>query len=80
MTDGCSILEGEVWVKDDRIWYVGDRKTDDGAAVEELNWDEEIDCRGNVLMPGFKNAHTHSAMVAMRSFADDMPLQEWLNT
>ena len=80
MTDGCSILEGEVWVKDDRIWYVGDRKTDGGAAVEELNWDEEIDCRGNVLMPGFKNAHTHSAMVAMRSFADDMPLQEWLNT
>lgn len=80
MTDGCSILEGEVWVKDDRIWYVGDRKTDGCAAVEELNWDEEIDCRGNVLMPGFKNAHTHSAMVAMRSFADDMPLQEWLNT
>ena len=42
--------------------------------------DEEIDCEGNVLMPGFKDAHTHSAMVAMRSFADDMPLQEWLNT
>ena len=43
-------------------------------------WDREIDCEGNVLMPGFKDAHTHSAMVAMRSFADDMPLQEWLNT
>ena len=42
--------------------------------------DQEIDCEGNVLMPGFKDAHTHSAMVAMRSFADDMPLQEWLNT
>jgi 5-methylthioadenosine/S-adenosylhomocysteine deaminase len=29
-------------------------------------------------MPGFKNAHTHSAMTFLRSLADDMPLQEWL--
>ena len=30
-------------------------------------------------MPGFKNAHTHSAMTFLRSMADDLPLQEWLN-
>lgn len=29
-------------------------------------------------MPGFKNAHTHSAMTFLRSYADDLPLQEWL--
>ena len=29
-------------------------------------------------MPGFKNAHTHSAMTFLRSYADDMKLQEWL--
>jgi len=29
-------------------------------------------------MPGFKNAHTHSAMTFGRSIADDMPLQPWL--
>ena len=29
-------------------------------------------------MPGFKNAHTHTAMTFLRSFADDLPLQEWL--
>ena len=34
--------------------------------------------RSNLLMPGFKNAHTHSAMTFLRSFADDLPLQEWL--
>lgn len=30
-------------------------------------------------MPGFKDAHTHSGMTPFRSFADDLPLQEWLN-
>lgn len=30
-------------------------------------------------MPGFKDAHTHSAMTLLRSYADDLPLDEWLN-
>ncbi len=30
-------------------------------------------------MPGFKNAHTHSAMTFLRSYADDLPLFEWLH-
>lgn len=29
-------------------------------------------------MPGFKNAHAHSAMTFLRSYADDLPLQSWL--
>ena len=41
-------------------------------------WDREIDARGYVIMPGFKNAHTHSAMTFLRSFADDMPLKDWI--
>ena len=40
--------------------------------------EREIDLDGNLLMPSFKNAHTHSAMTFLRSFADDMPLQDWL--
>ncbi|MDD5939263.1 MAG: amidohydrolase [Lachnospiraceae bacterium] len=39
---------------------------------------EVRDCGGNLLMPGFKDAHTHSAMTFLRSSADDMPLQDWL--
>ena len=31
-------------------------------------------------MPGFKNAHAHTAMVFSRSAADDLPLLEWLQT
>ena len=43
-----------------------------------IQWDQEIDCGQNLLMPGFKNAHTHSPMTFLRSYADDLPLQEWL--
>lgn len=47
--------------------------------LTEIRWDMEIDCKGNLLMPGFKNAHTHSGMTFLRSYADDVPLQKWLN-
>jgi 5-methylthioadenosine/S-adenosylhomocysteine deaminase len=33
----------------------------------------------HVLLPGLVNAHTHAAMTLMRGFADDMPLERWLN-
>jgi 5-methylthioadenosine/S-adenosylhomocysteine deaminase len=41
-------------------------------------FETDIDCGGNLLIPSFKNAHTHSAMTFLRSRADDLPLQEWL--
>lgn len=71
---GFDILEGELHVKGDRIAYIGTDNKDN-----ETKWDREIDCNGNVLMPGFKNAHTHSGMTLMRSYADGLPLQQWLN-
>ena len=76
------IIEGELWVQGDKILYVGE--SGDAAAIcqklsiESILWDREIDCQGNLLMPGFKNAHTHSAMTFLRSYADDLPLQDWL--
>ncbi len=33
----------------------------------------------HALMPGLVNAHTHAAMALMRGFADDLPLEKWLN-
>ena len=76
MEENREIFMGEIWIKDDRIVYVGD-----GTELPEscILWDKEIDCKGNLLMPGFKNAHTHSGMTLLRSFADDLPLNEWLN-
>lgn len=73
LADGFKIIEnGEVWTDSDKICYVGQSKNDDTA------FEREIDLDGNLLMPSFKNAHTHSAMTFARSYCDDMPLQEWL--
>lgn len=71
--DSFDIFNGEVQVKGNRIAYVGPEKE------TEEKWDREINAEGNLVMPGFKNAHTHSAMTFLRSYADDMPLFDWLN-
>lgn len=76
-----NIVEGELWVKGNTICYIGDGKdvADVCKGEEVLIWDREIDAAGNLLMPGFKDAHTHTAMTFLRSYADDLPLQDWLN-
>ena len=83
MEENREIFEGEIWVQDEKILYVGNgqdtHETCDSLPYEGISWDKEMDCGGNLLMPGFKNAHTHSAMTLMRSYADDLPLDEWLN-
>ncbi len=38
----------------------------------------EVDCGGNVLMPGFVNAHTHLPMTLMRGYGGGCDLQTWL--
>lgn len=76
MEENRSIFHGEVCIKDDKVVYVGNVE----KKFENIVWDRQIDCEGNLLMPGFKNAHTHSAMTLMRSLADELPLQEWLET
>ncbi len=38
-----------------------------------------VDLPGHVLLPGFINMHTHSAMTLLRGYADDLDLQTWLN-
>lgn len=75
------VFEGEIWIKNEKIAYVAGKEEiqkywSDG--LPKIQWDYQMDCNGNLLMPGFKDAHTHSAMTCLRSFADDMPLQEWL--
>ncbi len=72
------IFEGELWVEGDRISKVIPKG--DGTPVNGIpKWDREVDVSKNLLMPGFKNAHTHTAMTFLRSFADDLPLDKWLN-
>lgn len=81
MEKNRSIFTGEVWVKNDKIAYVAkneELESDWAKDIPKIHWDIELDCEENLLMPGFKNAHTHSAMTFLRSYADDLPLQDWL--
>ncbi len=72
MTDACEQFYGELWTNGDKIAYVGAPREDRPV------FEREIDLRGDLVMPGFKNAHAHSAMTFLRSYADDLPLHSWL--
>lgn len=67
-----SIFRGDLIVKGNTIYKIGKDLNSYGP------FDRTVECGGNVIMPGFKNAHTHSAMVFLRSFADDETLHDWL--
>src|SRR5699024_6658864 len=80
MEEGRGIFQGEIGIEDGRIRYVREEEAgqEAGESSKAEDWEEEIDAKGNLIMPGFKNAHTHSPMTFLRSYADDMKLQEWL--
>jgi 5-methylthioadenosine/S-adenosylhomocysteine deaminase len=40
--------------------------------------DETLDADGGLVIPGLVNAHTHVAMTLLRGYADDKPLDAWL--
>lgn len=75
MTEDIKARYLEVWTEGSRIVFVGNPSAQELAAAK---FERDIDLAGNILMPSFKNAHTHSAMTFLRSYADDLPLQEWL--
>ncbi|HAP32606.1 MAG TPA: N-ethylammeline chlorohydrolase [Firmicutes bacterium] len=67
------IRDNEILVEDGIIVYIGRRRD---YVVGEI--DRIIDGKNQLVMPGLINTHTHAAMALFRSFADDMPLMEWL--
>ena len=66
------------WVGVDagRIAYLGG-EAPQGAAAEAFG--EVYDGRGKLLMPALYNAHTHAPMTLLRGYAENLPLQAWLN-
>ncbi len=66
-----NIINGELCTDGNKISYIGEES-------QSGKYDREIDVCGNLIIPGFKNAHTHTAMTFLRSFADDLPLNDWL--
>lgn len=61
-----------VGVAEGKIEYVG-------AEKPQKNYGEEYDGRKKLLSPGFVNLHTHSPMTLLRGYAENLPLDRWLN-
>ncbi|MDO4515664.1 MAG: amidohydrolase [Bacillota bacterium] len=57
----------------------GDKIASVGTVRPEGPFDQEVDCNGNVLMPGLVNAHTHIPMTLLRGYGGGCDLQTWLN-
>ncbi|MCQ2796275.1 MAG: amidohydrolase [Bacilli bacterium] len=66
-----NIVSGEILVDGNKIAQI--------AQKINIKADRIIDCEGNLLMPGFKNAHAHSATVFMRGIVEEATLDSWLN-
>lgn len=71
--DGWEFLrDGYIGVKEDTITYIGVQKPDNFYGVEK-------DLSGHLLVPGFYNMHTHTAMTLLRGLGRGLPLERWLN-
>ena len=67
------IPRGELVIEEDIISYSGPAQQRSEEAFTRV-----IKGENKLIMPGFINTHTHAAMSLFRGYADDMPLQEWL--
>lgn len=62
-----------VGVADGKIAYIGDE-----APADAARYGEAYDGAGKLLMPGLYNAHAHAPMTLLRGYAENLPLQAWL--
>ncbi len=51
-----------------------------GFGLKRNRGEEQIDCKGRLMMPGLINTHNHLPMSVLRGLGDDLPLHEWLTT
>ncbi|WP_420897756.1 amidohydrolase [Brevibacillus marinus] len=61
------------------VAFAGERITYVGPTPQDLSrYAQVIDGTGKYVLPGLINTHGHAAMSLLRGYADDLPLQEWL--
>jgi 5-methylthioadenosine/S-adenosylhomocysteine deaminase len=70
MNDAFDVVRGDVLVRDGAIAAVG--------RVGDVAADRVIDAGGDYVIPGFVQTHVHLCQTLFRSFADDLPLLDWL--
>lgn len=59
-------------IKEDKIDYIGTVKPDE-------DYGEVYDGTNRLVMPGMYNAHAHVPMTLLRGYAENLPLDRWLN-
>src|SRR5260221_4023306 len=47
------------------------------AIARRYRASETVEARGDIVMPGLINTHTHAPMVMFRGLADDLALMDW---
>jgi len=75
MRDRRVIRQGAIAIEDKTIIDIG--KTHELKRKYGRGY-YRIDAKGKVVIPGLINTHQHAAMSLLRGYADDLPLQEWL--
>ena len=79
MTDHPSfIARADIGIRNGLILFIRDKETLPEFDIPDTAR-EVIRARGQLVMPGLVNTHTHLPMVLLRGLADDLPLMEWLN-
>ena len=71
---GDVLQDGAVAIAGDKIVDVGPAE----ALAARYQPAARLDARGQVVMPGLINTHTHAPMVLYRGLADDLALKDWL--
>ncbi len=62
------LTNAQVEIVDNKITYVGENRESDGNI---------IDAGGNIIMPGFVNAHCHLAMTLFRGKGENSQFNDW---
>lgn len=73
MQESTPLIQGHMVVEGNQITYLGRELPE---PLETYN--EVIDGRHKLYMPGLVNTHGHAAMSLLRGYADDLALQVWL--
>lgn len=68
----ATVVRADVLIDQDRgeILEIGTDLADDAEAT--------LDATDSLVTPGFVNGHCHVAMTLLRGYADDKPLEDWL--
>lgn len=71
---GTIIENGAIAIQKNKIIAINESD----KILSHYTSDNIIDANKKIVMPGFVNTHTHSAMTVFRGMIDDVKLSEWL--